>query len=233
MLPSGRPASSSCVLVGQVRRGQPLDLVGGRDLEHPEHAQHIRAQPVRRSRLVRLALARHQARPPAVRVRPPAGRRPPAAEGTGPPNPMISSPTDNSFNSFNSFRVRSRDEGCDDPGQSREAVVTCKNARCAGGWHGSGIGSGSGSDGGRSTPGLSQHPGRRARPGRTAGSWRRVRPQDPERTRRREGAAWPGTGGVGTVSSRFSGTKAGVGGCSSVPRASSACGTDATLRDHP
>ncbi|MCX4648118.1 MULTISPECIES: hypothetical protein [unclassified Streptomyces] len=77
--------------VGQVWRGQPLYLVGGRDLEHPQHAQHIAAQPVRRSRLIRLALARHHARPPIDRVRPPSGRRPPAAEETGPPNPRISS----------------------------------------------------------------------------------------------------------------------------------------------
>ncbi|MER6030712.1 hypothetical protein [Streptomyces sp. NPDC001851] len=83
------------VPVGQMRRGQPLDLVGGGDLQHAEDAQHIRAQVVARSRLVLLALARHQPRPPVVRDQPAAGRRPPAVEGTGPPGPMISPTTDN------------------------------------------------------------------------------------------------------------------------------------------
>ncbi|MGW2706574.1 IS110 family transposase [Streptomyces sp. NPDC001340] len=62
----------------QVRRGQPLDLVGRGDLEHPEHAQHVAAQAVRRPRLVRLPLACHQARLPssATGQRPGAGPRP-------------------------------------------------------------------------------------------------------------------------------------------------------------
>ncbi|GDY49072.1 hypothetical protein SANT12839_099540 [Streptomyces antimycoticus] len=86
-----------------------MDLVGRGDLEHSEDAQHIAAQVVGRSRLVRLALAGHQACPPVVRDRPAAGRRLPAVEGTGPPDPMLSPTTDNQL------KDKGREEGCDDP----------------------------------------------------------------------------------------------------------------------
>lgn len=142
------------VPVGQVRRGQPLDLVGGGDLQHAEDAQHIRAQVVARSRLVLLARARHQARPPAVRD------RPPAVEGTGPPDPMISPTTDNQL------KGKGREEGRDDPARARKAVVTRGNTGCVAAGHGSGFGSGNASAGGRASPGLAQEPTRRARPGR-------------------------------------------------------------------
>lgn len=140
---------------------------------------------------------------------------------------MISPTTDNQL------KYKGREEGYDDPEPSRKAMVTWGNAGWSGAGHGSGIGSGTGSVGGRSSPRLAQRPGRRARPGWTARSGRRVGLQDSGLARRREGAAGPGADGVGTVSSRFSGTRAGVGGCSSVPHASGACGTGATLRDHP
>jgi hypothetical protein len=141
------------VPVRQVRCRQPLDLIRRRGLEHPEHAQHIGAQVVGRPRLVRLALARHQPRPPVRRDRPPAGRRPrPAAEGTRRAlNPMIASTTDTPPPPISQGLVseRRREEGCDDAQKHPKAVVCWANAVRGGVGHGSGYGSGIASADGR------------------------------------------------------------------------------------
>lgn len=151
---SFRLAAVSFVVCRYVRCGEDSRWIWSAvaTFEHPEHAQRVGAVPGRRSRLVRLAL-RHQPRPPVVRVRPPAGRRPrPAAEGSRCAlNPMIASTTDTPPPPISQGLVseRRREEGCDGAPQPRKGVVCWANAINARAGHGSGYGSGIASADGR------------------------------------------------------------------------------------
>jgi bifunctional non-homologous end joining protein LigD len=65
------------VPVRQVRRGQTLDLIRRRHLQHAQRAQHITTQRVRGPRRIRHALARHHPTPFAAPAAPAGQPRPP------------------------------------------------------------------------------------------------------------------------------------------------------------